>query len=161
MIKLTHTLLSLCLASIMASTTAWADKPEWAGKGKNGREDHQGADRRERRDDDRHRDETQYRFDADSRRIISSYYGEAARGGHCPPGLAKKRNGCLPPGQAKKWSRGQRLPADLRYHPLPDDLLRRLPPPPSRHRYVQVAEDILLIAEGSSMVIDAVEDILR
>ena len=31
--------------------------------------------------------------------------------GGCPPGLAKKNNGCLPPGQAKKlFNVGQRLP---------------------------------------------------
>jgi hypothetical protein len=31
--------------------------------------------------------------------------------GNCPPGLAKKNNGCLPPGQAKKrYVVGQRLP---------------------------------------------------
>ena len=31
----------------------------------------------------------------------------------CPPGLAKKGNGCLPPGQAKKlFARGQRLERD-------------------------------------------------
>lgn len=31
--------------------------------------------------------------------------------GGCPPGLAKKNNGCLPPGQAKKlYNRGQRWP---------------------------------------------------
>ena len=27
--------------------------------------------------------------------------------GGCPPGLAKKHNGCLPPGQARKLHRGQ------------------------------------------------------
>jgi len=33
--------------------------------------------------------------------------------GHCPPGLAKKNNGCLPPGQAKKlYNRGQRWPGN-------------------------------------------------
>ena len=31
--------------------------------------------------------------------------------GGCPPGLAKKHNGCMPPGQAKKLYRiGQRFP---------------------------------------------------
>ena len=31
--------------------------------------------------------------------------------GGCPPGLAKKNNGCLPPGQAKKlYGVGQRFP---------------------------------------------------
>jgi hypothetical protein len=36
----------------------------------------------------------------------------AAQGhGGCPPGLAKKNNGCLPPGQAKKlFNQGQRIP---------------------------------------------------
>jgi hypothetical protein len=28
--------------------------------------------------------------------------------GRCPPGLAKKHNGCMPPGQARKLARGQR-----------------------------------------------------
>lgn len=28
--------------------------------------------------------------------------------GDCPPGLAKKHNGCLPPGQANKLARGDR-----------------------------------------------------
>lgn len=35
-----------------------------------------------------------------------STYGYG-RGG-CPPGLAKKHNGCMPPGQARKFARGQR-----------------------------------------------------
>lgn len=34
-----------------------------------------------------------------------NYYGYGAGG--CPPGLAKKHNGCMPPGQAKKLYRGQ------------------------------------------------------
>jgi hypothetical protein len=37
----------------------------------------------------------------------------------CPPGLAKKRNGCLPPGQARKYARGDRLPAHLSRYNLP------------------------------------------
>jgi hypothetical protein len=38
-------------------------------------------------------------------------YGTNSHGygiGGCPPGLAKKNNGCMPPGQAKKLYRGQR-----------------------------------------------------
>ncbi|MFN4148341.1 MAG: RcnB family protein [Rhodocyclaceae bacterium] len=53
------------------------------------------------------------------------------------------------------------MPPDVRYYPLPAEVLVRLPPPPPQHRYVQVAGDILLIAVGTSMVVDAVEDILR
>lgn len=36
-------------------------------------------------------------------------YGyEIGDDGGCPPGLAKKHNGCMPPGQARKLARGQR-----------------------------------------------------
>jgi hypothetical protein len=34
--------------------------------------------------------------------------------GGCPPGLAKKQNGCMPPGQAKKLLGGQNLTYGLR-----------------------------------------------
>ena len=38
----------------------------------------------------------------------------AGRG--CPPGLARKHNGCMPPGQAKRmWREGQRVPSGYRY----------------------------------------------
>ncbi len=142
---------------IAASGVALADKPSSAGDGKHGKK---GEQAEEKYDD--HRDATvSFSFNNDSRQIIGDYYGAQARAGKCPPGLAKKHNGCQPPGQAKKWAKGKPLPADLRYGNLPSDLLRRLPPPPSNHRYVQVAGDVLLIAVGTSMVVDAVEDILR
>ena len=95
------------------------------------------------------------------REVVRSYYGDRYRAGHCPPGLAKKRNGCMPPGQAKKWTMGRPLPRDVIYHDLPYDLRVRLPAPPAGHRYVQVAGDVLLIAVGTAMVVDAVQDILR
>jgi hypothetical protein len=65
------------------------------------------------------------------------YAGDYARGrshgygiGGCPPGLAKKHNGCLPPGQAKKLYRGEHFPSGFAtrysYRHIPHDL---------RHRY--------------------------
>ena len=50
--------------------------------------------------------------------------------GGCPPGLAKKNNGCLPPGQAKKlYNVGQRLPGHYgyawNYNQIPYDLRSR------------------------------------
>lgn len=150
---------ALCIAGVFAvGGTAMAEKPSWAGGGKNGKK---GDDRVEERHDDRRGSGGSLYFNSDARRIIGDYYGTQARAGKCPPGLAKKNNGCLPPGQAKKWAKGRPLPGDLRYYDLPYDLLRRLPPPPPRHRYVQIAGDVLMIAVGTSMVVDAVEDILR
>ena len=47
--------------------------------------------------------------------------------GGCPPGLAKKNNGCMPPGQAKKlYNIGQRWPTNYgynwNYNQIPYDL---------------------------------------
>ncbi len=171
----TSRLCALALAALFASGSALADKPEWAGGGKNDR--HERKDQRDGRDDDRRDDRrgdfrddrrndrrgdsVEFHFRDDNRRLVNDYYGQQFRSGHCPPGLAKKNNGCMPPGQAKKWRRGYALPHDVRYYDLPRDLVVRLPPPPQGHRYVRVASDILLIAIGSSMVIDAIEDIGR
>lgn len=159
--KQTHMAALLLAGLFAASGTVRADKPDWAGGDKPGKRGNQHEQRHDGRFDDRGTRSEDFRFSDDSRRIIFDYYGAQARGGHCPPGLAKKHNGCQPPGQAKKWQRGRPLPADLRYHELPRDILMRLPPPPPQHRYVQVAGDILMIAVGTSMVVDAVEDILR
>jgi hypothetical protein len=40
--------------------------------------------------------------------VENDAYGRGYGVGGCPPGLAKKHNGCLPPGQARKLARGQR-----------------------------------------------------
>ena len=50
--------------------------------------------------------------------------------GGCPPGLAKKNNGCLPPGQAKKlYNIGQRWPGNYgyawNYNQIPYDMRTR------------------------------------
>jgi Ni/Co efflux regulator RcnB len=67
----------------------------------------------------------------------------------------------MPPGQAKKWSVGHALPRDVIYYPVPNTVSVRLGVPPSGYRYVRVANDILLIAIGTSMVVDAIEDLMR
>ena len=95
------------------------------------------------------------------REVVRSYYGDRYRAGHCPPGLAKKHNGCMPPGQAKKWRVGYPLPRDVRYYDAPGDIVLRFGIPPEGHRYVRVAADILLIAVGTGMVVDALEDLNR
>jgi len=48
-------------------------------------------------------------------RINYGYHHMSSR--HCPPGLAKRNNGCMGPGQARKsalWSRGERVPYGYR-----------------------------------------------
>lgn len=98
-------------------------------------------------------------FQDQQRIVINNYYGEQFRSGHCPPGLAKKNNGCMPPGQAKKYIVGQRLPSDVVYYTIPSTVSVQLGTPPSGYKYVRVATDILLIAVGTSMVVDAIQDL--
>ncbi len=97
--------------------------------------------------------------DRDRSAVYSYYRTEYATAG-CPPGLAKKNNGCLPPGQAKKmWMMGQPLPAAVVYYPLPGVLLAQLSPAPSGYQYVRVANDILLMAISTRMIAGAVADL--
>ena len=95
------------------------------------------------------------------RMIVRDYYGGMIARGHCPPGLAKKHNGCMPPGQAKKWAIGRPLARDVIFHDLPHDLSIRLSLPPQGYKYVRVAADILMIAVGTGLVVGAIEDLGR
>ena len=66
----------------------------------------------------------------------------------CPPGLAKKHNGCLPPGHAKKLARGDRIPSGIAYYPVARPTLRRLPPLQRGYQYVRVGNDVVLLRPG-------------
>ncbi|MES2985282.1 MAG: hypothetical protein V4735_08860 [Pseudomonadota bacterium] len=88
------------------------------------------------------------------RDTIRHYIAEDYRSS-CPPGLAKKNNGCLPPGQAKKrYSVGQ--PLLVEWRPVPQPLVVQLRPVPVGYQYVMVDKDVLLISEASKHVIDAI-----
>jgi hypothetical protein len=94
------------------------------------------------------------------RGAVYSYYRTEYATAGCPPGLAKKNNGCLPPGQAKKmWVMGQPLPAAVVFYPLPGVLLAQLSPAPSGYQYVRVANDILLMAIGTRLIAGAIADL--
>ncbi|MGQ0581064.1 MAG: hypothetical protein ACT4O6_03955 [Reyranella sp.] len=94
------------------------------------------------------------------RSSVYSYYRTQYVAGHCPPGLAKKNNGCLPPGQAKKlWAIGQPLAAGVVFYPLPGALLAQLSPVPAGYQYVRVANDILMMAIGTRLIAGAVADL--
>lgn len=155
------------LLTVMLASTALADKPSWAGGGKEGkhqREERDDRDYRDHQDDDRGRKHGKSKgnhFDDDHRALIQNYFGQEFSRGNCPPGLAKKHNGCLPPGQAKKWSMGRPLPRDVQYYDLPSSLLRQLGRTPEGYKYVRVANDVLMIAVGTNMVVDAIADLGR
>lgn len=181
--KMTAWTMWLAVVVMLAPNPVFADPPPGKGggkqqdggrgngKGKN-RVDDARQDNRERRDEGgrdgsygRHGEAPRpsgavsRHFDDRHRSIAREYYVAEYRSGHCPPGLAKKNNGCMPPGQAKKWSIGRSLPRDVIFYDLPPALVVRIGTPPLGYRYVRVAADILLIAVGTGMVIDAITDL--
>jgi hypothetical protein len=131
---------------------ALAEKPEQAGKGRG---------KAERPAREAAGPSVTIRFPAEARAVVRDYYQVSIARQGCPPGLAKKNNGCLPPGQAKKWAIGRPLPREAIWHELPPELVVKIGLPPRGYKYVRAAADILLIAVGTGLVVDAIEDLGR
>lgn len=157
---------ALAFAGTLA-TPLYADKPAWAGGGDryekgNGKGKAKGQARNDKGGNRGSYSRGSGPIFTDQHRVaIRNYYTTEFRGGRCPPGLAKKNNGCMPPGQAKKWHVGQPLPREVIYYDLPPALVVQIGVPPAGYRYVRVAADILMIAVGTGMVISAIEDLGR
>jgi len=168
----TNCALAFVIAGMLAAGPVIADKPSWAGGGKGKKSEHQGksdnrksgqrnADERSPRDSDGSKVRMREHFGDRHRTVVHDYYSDEFRRGRCPPGLAKKHNGCMPPGQARKWTVGRPLPREVIFYHVPQPLVAQFGPPPTGYRYVRVASDILLIALGTGMVIDAIQDLGR
>jgi Ni/Co efflux regulator RcnB len=165
--------LAIIAVGILAAHPALAEKPPWAG---NKKEMHENQGEKENSNKGHgehgkpdgpgpkdHGDSTgkgKHRYFTEQHRsALHDYFAGEFKKGGCPPGLAKKRNGCLPPGQARKWAIGKPLPGDVVIFDLPDTVIIKLGKPPAGQRFVRVAKDILLIAVGTNMVMDAIEDL--
>ncbi|MGN6848707.1 MAG: hypothetical protein ACTHJK_04390 [Sphingomicrobium sp.] len=89
-------------------------------------------------------------------------YGYGDRG--CPPGLAKKHNGCLPPGQAKKLYRGERwrngYGTYYSYNRIPYDLRRRYALS-SRYRYYYSGGTIYVVDPRTMLIAQVISALLR
>jgi Ni/Co efflux regulator RcnB len=146
---------AVLLISVLAAAPALADKDR-------GHDHHDRGDRGER-DYDRHgdRDDKRMRehFSDRHKVIVREYYVERFHEGKCPPGLAKKKHGCMPPGHAKNWHLGRPLAREVVYYEVPRPLVVQIGVPPPGYRYVRVASDILMIAIGTGMVVDAIQDL--
>jgi len=163
-------LLVVITIALLGARSVWAAKPSWAEGGKHDK--HRQKERHFDRNDSRDYHRDRYRHGSDrlnfnggryfidrQRTVIHDYYSNEYRIGRCPPGLFKKHNGCMPPGQAKKWVIGRPLPHDVVYYDLPPYLAMGIGLPPPGYRFVRVASDILMIAIGTGMVMDAIYDL--
>ncbi len=101
-------------------------------------------------------------FTTEQRGAAQGWYVETYGRGNCPPGLAKKNNGCLPPGQAKKrYAVGQPLGPGVTYKPIPAELSVRIGQPPEGYLYVTLDGDLLKLAVGTLLVVDAIDGLLN
>ena len=101
-------------------------------------------------------------FGDHDREAYRDYYSKKYGRGNCPPGLAKKNNGCLPPGQAKKrYQVGQPLPREVVYREPPHDVVVLLGPPPKGYIYAEVDGDLVKLAVGTLLVVDALNGLLN
>ena len=100
--------------------------------------------------------------DDQGEQYYKDHYRDEARGwyneheSNLPPGLAKKDR--LPPGLEKQLERNGTLPPGLqkRIQPCPEDLVRRLPPPPPDCEHVLIAGHIVLLNRRTNIILDIV-----
>jgi Ni/Co efflux regulator RcnB len=166
-----HLVLVSALCAGLASPT-WADNDKNKGKGNDndrgqGQSQNQGNRGDNKGNDNRGNDRgaviqtpTRVVVTDRDRTTVYTYYRTEFTSGNCPPGLAKKNNGCLPPGQAKKlWGVGQPLPPTVVYYPLPQPLMLQLAPPPPGYDYVRIDDDIVLMRRDTRLVSEIITNL--
>lgn len=111
-------------------------------------------------------------FEERHRPIVREHYQREWHAGRHPPGWANRHHQRYDHwqhrhhghvnhhGHFKPWRRGYPLHHEVIYYEVPVQVVSHLGPPPRGHRYVQVAGDILLIAIGTALVVDALEDLI-
>jgi Ni/Co efflux regulator RcnB len=149
--KRTTIALALAIAGFLAAGPTLAEKGGNSGHGKGN--SGKGEDKSEQHAKGHHGQPQQ--FEARHGTIVNDYYSQRYAKG-CPPGLAKKNNGCQAPGQAKKWHMGQALPGNVKYYSVPQPLVLQLGQPPAGYRYVRVDSDILLMELIGRKVVSAI-----
>jgi len=67
----------------------------------------------------------------------------------------------MPPGLARQWQIGRPLPRNVIYYDLPPAIVMQLGSPLPGYRYARVGSDIVLMAIGTGLVVDAILDLNR
>jgi hypothetical protein len=90
-------------------------------------------------------------------RVIREY----ALSGSLPPGLAKRES--LPPGLRKQLRERGELPPGLqkRLVPVPEPLVRRLPPVPSYYQRYFAGDDLIVINTRTTRIVAIIPNIWR
>ena len=163
-------IVTLAVASLLMAGTAFAknqgDDYEKGGN-KHGQK-HEGKaekhqDKAEKKAEKRQREDIKQGsyFNDQQRTFAREYYTTTYKDGkRCPPGLAKKNNGCLPPGQARNWTVGQPLPTNVTVYSVAQPVIRMLPPAPAGYRYARIGNDIVLVQQQNNIIVDIIQGLL-
>ena len=150
--------LTLALAALFAAAPALAQPGNGHGHDKGGKHADKHEEKAQKHGAKREREEIRHgsHFNDQHRHAARSYYVEhyGHNGRGCPPGLAKKNNGCLPPGQARKWDVGQPVPRGVTVYSVPQPVLVHLPPVPYGYRYSRIGSDVVLVRIQGNMIVD-------
>ena len=121
------------------------------------------AEKREDKADKRQREDIKQGayFNDQQRTFARQYYTTTYKDGkRCPPGLAKKNNGCLPPGQVRNWAVGQPVPTNVTVYSVAQPVIRMLPPAPVGYRYARLGNDIVLVQQQNNIIVDIIQGLL-
>ena len=100
-------------------------------------------------------------FNDQQRTFARQYYTTTySDGKRCPPGLAKKNNGCLPPGQVRNLTVGQPVPTNVTVYSVAQPVIRMLPPAPVGYRYARIGGDIVLVQQQNNIIVDIIQGLL-
>jgi Ni/Co efflux regulator RcnB len=100
-------------------------------------------------------------FNDQQRTYVREYYTtNYGPGKKCPPGLAKKGNGCMPPGQVRSWVIGQPIPRNVTIYSVPRPVILQLPPAPYGYRYARIGGDIVLVQQQNNLIVDVIQVLL-
>ena len=171
----THRILALAIASLLVAGPALSkgkgdDDNEHGngnGNGKHSQKFENKQDKREAKEDrkaeKRERKEIQpgTYFNDQQRTVVREYYVQNySNGKKCPPGLAKKNNGCMPPGQVRNWAVGQPVPRGVTVYSVPQPVIVQLPPAPYGYRYARIGGDVVLVQQQNNLIVDIIQGLL-
>ena len=169
----THHLVALAIASLLVASPALSkgkgddDGEHGNGKGKHSQKFEEKQDKQEAKEykkaEKRERKEIQpgTYFNDQQRTVVREYYVQNySNGKRCPPGLAKKNNGCMPPGQARTWAVGQPVPRGVTVYAVPQPVILQLPPAPYGYRYSRIGGDIVLVQQQNNLIVDIIQGLL-
>ena len=159
-------IVALAIASLLMAGSAIAKKDGddyEKGGNKHGQKHEDKREKREDKAEKRQREDIKQGayFNEQQRTFARQYYTTTYKDGkRCPPGLAKKNNGCLPPGQARNWVVGQPVPTNVTVYSVAQPVIRMLPPAPVGYRYARLGGDIVLVQQQNNIIVDIIQGLL-